>query len=55
MLSANYDYCRSNREILRLPIQIKLSKKPLTFCYIFFVFLGFRLNSNALKKKDPHR
>ena len=27
-LTANYDYSRSNRENLPLPIQIKLSKKP---------------------------
>ena len=27
-LSANYEYSRSNRENLPLPIQIKLSKKP---------------------------
>ena len=27
-LTANYDYSRTNRENLQLPIQIKLSKKP---------------------------
>ena len=27
-LTANYEYSRSNRENLPLPIQIKLSKKP---------------------------
>ena len=28
MLTANYEYSRSNRENLPLPIEIKLSKKP---------------------------
>ena len=27
-LTANLKYCHSNRETLRLPIEIKLSKKP---------------------------
>ena len=34
-LTANYEYSRSNKEHLPLPIQIKLSKKPWTICWIF--------------------
>ena len=30
MLTANYEYCLSNRENLPLPIQILLSEKPKT-------------------------
>ena len=43
-LTANYEYSRTNRENLPLPIQIKLSKKPSVFCSIFFVFLESTLN-----------
>ena len=31
MLTANYEYSRSNRENLPLPIQMQLSEKPKTF------------------------
>ena len=30
-LTANYEYSRSNRENLALPIQMKVSKKPYAF------------------------
>ena len=39
MLPANCQYSRSNREKLRLPIQIKLSKKTKPFCHIFLTFV----------------
>ena len=56
-LTANYEYSRSNRENLPLPIQIKLSKKPSIFCCIFFfAFLEFKLNFQCSEKKnEPHR
>ena len=36
-LTGNYEYSRSNRENLPLPVEIKLSKKSTTF-YAFFFF-----------------
>ena len=39
-LTANYEYSRSNRENLPLPIQIKLSKKLHFFC-IFGIYIKF--------------
>ena len=38
-LSGKYEYLRSNREKLALPIQINLSQKPWTFSDMFFAFL----------------
>ena len=38
-LTANLKYSHSNRETLRLPTQIKLSKKPSIFSDFFFFFL----------------
>ena len=38
-LTANYEYCRSNRQNLPLPIQIKLSEKNnVSFAYFFCIF-----------------
>ena len=55
-LTANYEYSRRNRENLQLPIQIKLSKKPSTFCRISFAFLEFTLDFLCSQKKnEPHR
>ena len=45
MLTANYEYSRSNIENLTLPIQIKLSKKRSIFCCIFF-FVSFESTLN---------
>ena len=54
-LTANYECSRSNRENLPLPIQIKLSKKPSTFCGTFFAVLEFPLNCQCSEKKnEPH-
>ena len=36
-LTADLEYSRSNIVNLTLPIQIKLSKKPQTFCWIFIL------------------
>ena len=38
-LTPNYEYSRSNRENLPLPIQIESSKKPETFCTIWLTAL----------------
>ena len=53
-LTANYDYSRSNRENLSLPIQMQLSEKPKTFCQYFIAFLESTLNLNILKKHESH-
>ena len=37
-LTCNCEYSCSNSENFPLRIQIKLSKKPTTFCHIFFAF-----------------
>ena len=51
-LTASYEYSRSNRENLPLPIQIKLSKKH----KFFAAFLESSLNFQCSKKKnEPHR
>ena len=39
MFSVNYEYSRRNGENLPLQTPFKLSKKPQTFCGIFFQFL----------------
>ena len=49
-LTGNYKYCRSNRENLRLQIEIKLSEKPQTFCCFFFTFLQSILNYKCSEK-----
>ena len=55
-LSANYEYSRSNRENLPLPIQMELSENPSIFWCIFFVFLEHTLNFQCSEKNnEPHR
>ena len=55
MLTANYEYSRSNKENLQLRYQIKLSGKPSTFCNIILPFLKSILNLQcSQKKKKPH-
>ena len=39
-LTANYEYSRSNRENLPLPIQMQLSEKGKTFSQFFIAFNG---------------
>ena len=51
MLTANYEYSRSNRENLPLPIQMQLSKKAKIFCCIFISFLKSTLNFEHFEKK----
>ena len=50
-LTANYQYCRSNRENLPLLIQIKLSEKTMYLLRIFFAFLERTLNFQCSQKK----
>ena len=50
-LTADYEYSRSNRENLPLPIQMQLFKKPKTFCCIFIAFLESTLNFEYFEKK----
>ena len=55
MLTANYEYPRSNREKLLLHIQMQLSEKPKTFLEFFVAFLECTLNlEHFLKKIEPH-
>ena len=60
-LTANYEYSRSNRENLLLPIQMQLSEKPKIFCFIFIAFLESTLSfehfekKRKRKKKEPPR
>ena len=60
-LTADYKYSRCNRENLRLPIQMQLSKKPKTlllhFYCVFIAFLESKLKFEHFekkKKKEPH-
>ena len=52
MLTANYDYSRSTKENLPLPIQIKLCKKNHS---IFAAFLVYAWNfQSSEQKNEPH-
>ena len=55
-MTANYEYSRSNRENLPLPIQMQLSGKPTTFLSIFCCIFGIYINFEHFetKKNDPH-
>ena len=50
-LTVNYEYSRSIRENLPLPIHIKLSKKPLIFCGIVLKCLESIWNCQCSAKK----
>ena len=55
-LIPNYEYSRINRENLQLPIQIKLFKKPWTFCSIVLAFLVCACKFQFLERKnEPHK
>ena len=52
MLTANYEYSRSTRENLPLPIQMQLSQK---FWCFFIAFFEFPLNFEHFEKtNEPH-
>ena len=55
MLIVNCEYGRCNGENLRLPIEIQLSNKPQSFCYLFFAFWYLYEISNVLKKKKKKK
>ena len=50
-MTTNYEYSRSNRENLPLPIQMELLEKPKTFSQFFIVFLESTLNFEHFEKK----
>ena len=52
MLTADYEYSRSNRENLLLPSQMQLSKKLKIFCYVLIAFLESTLNLEHFEKKS---
>ena len=55
-LTANFEYSRSNRENLLLPIQIQLSKNQSIFDCVFCGFLESTLNFQCSEKgNEPHR
>ena len=51
-LTADYKYSRSNSENLTLPIQIKLSRKSSTFCWIFGIYIKWQM---FWYKNEPDR
>ena len=51
MLTANYEYSRSNGENLPLTIQIQLSENLKNFCRNFIAFLKSKVIFEHLKKK----
>ena len=56
MLTSDFVYSRSNRENLRLRIQIQLSKNPSNFCEIVCEFLESILNFQCSEfNSEPHR
>ena len=50
-LTTNYEYSRSNRKNLPLPIQMQLSEKSKIFCCNFIAFFESALNSEHFEKK----
>ena len=57
-LTANCEYSRGNLDNLGFPTQLKLSKKPLTFCHLFFLIFGVYMKFPMFLKKiknEPHR
>ena len=50
-LTANYEYSRSNRKNLPLPVQMQLSEKPKTYFQFFIAFLESTLNFEHFEKK----
>ena len=50
-LTGNYEYSCSNRENLRLPIQMNISKSRKHFALFFLNFSNLHEISNILKKK----
>ena len=55
MLTANYEYSRSNGENLPLTIQIQLSENLKNFCRNFIAFLKSKVIFEHLKKKKKKK
>ena len=53
-MTSKYEYSRSNRENLPLPIQIQLFEKLKTFCQFFIAFLESTLNFERFETNEPH-
>ena len=55
MLTTDYEYSRSNKENLPLPIQRQLSEKLKTFSEFFIAILNATfLNGTFWNKNEPH-
>ena len=56
MLTANYEYSRSNTVNLQLPLQVNLSENFKTVFRFFIAFLVSALNFEHFEKKknEPH-
>ena len=55
MLTTNWEYSRSNRENLPLPVPTQLSEKLKTFPQFFIAFVECTLNLEHIEKKnEPH-
>ena len=55
ILTANYEYSRSNTDNLPLPFQMQLSEKLKKYFAFFIVFLQSALNfEHFFLKKEPH-
>ena len=54
MLTTNYEYSRSNRDNLPLPIQRQLSEKLKTFSQFFIALLECTLNVEHFEKNKSH-
>ena len=53
-MTANYEYCRKNRESLPLPIEIHLFEKSKTVFKLFVAFIRSTLNFKHFDKKKRH-
>ena len=51
MLTTNWEYSRSNRENLPLPVPTQLSEKLKTFPQFFIAFVECTLNLEHIEKK----
>ena len=52
MLTANYEYSRSNTDNLSIPLQMQLSKKLKTFSTFSIAFSESALNFEHFEKKN---
>ena len=52
-LTANYEYSRSNRESLTLPIQMQLSEKPNSIVNFLLHFWDY-IFEHFFEKNEPH-